>query len=117
MVCRGELQGLGAELEKRGIREAVVDAVSAHEPSELTSYQAKVGPAIRLVADPKREAIRAYGLFHAHGGPHHEDISRPSTFVLDRDGKVVFAHVARDVLDRPDPVETVDAYARAASAR
>ena len=48
-----------------------------------------------LLADPDLEAIDAYGLRHTAAGLGGHDISRPATFVVDREGRIVW----RDLTD------------------
>ena len=57
----------------------------------------KLGLEFPLLSDPDRNVIQAYGV-----ADDSRTISRPATFVVNSDGKVVFAHVGENPRDRPD---------------
>jgi peroxiredoxin len=61
------------------------------------------------VADPDLATTRRYGLVHAGGGPDGQDVPRPATVVLDRDGIVRWFSVTRNYQVRPDPGEVLRA--------
>ena len=85
-----ELQGLGAalsEAEKAGV-EIVAVSPDPNERSQQLAERLRLG--YRFVADPDLAVTRRYGLVHARGGEHGEDVPRPTTVVLDRAGKVVY---------------------------
>ena len=63
----------------------------------------------RFVADPDLAVARRYGLVHAHGGPDGEDVPRPATLVLDRDGVVRWFSISRNFQVRPDPKDVLRA--------
>jgi peroxiredoxin len=46
---------------------------------------------------------------HARGGPEGEDVPRPATVVLDRDGVVRWFSVSRNFQVRPDPGDVLRA--------
>ena len=50
--------------------------------------------------------IRAYDVFHANESKGRA-IARPSTFVLDADGEIVWRYVGERASDRPKPDEIV----------
>jgi len=57
----------------------------------------------RFLADRDLAVTRRYGLVHAGGGPNGQDVPRPATVVLDRDGVVRWFSVSRNFQVRPDP--------------
>ena len=57
----------------------------------------------RFLADRDLAVTRRYGLVHAGGGPNGQDVPRPATAVLDRDGVVRWFSVSRNFQVRPDP--------------
>lgn len=65
--------------------------------------------AYRFVADPDLAVARLYGLVHAGGGPDGQDVPRPATIVLDRDGVVRWFSVSRNYQVRPDPHDVLRA--------
>ncbi len=66
---------------------------------------------VTLLSDSRREVIAQYGLVHpeGHGG---EDIARPATFIIDRDGVVRWMKVAPNFMVRPAPEEVIGALDR-----
>jgi len=56
-----------------------------------------------LLSDESREVVRRYGLVHAGGGPDGQDIPVPALLIIDTDGRIEWAHVARRVQDRVNP--------------
>ena len=63
----------------------------------------------RFVADPDLAVTRRYGLVHARGGQHGEDVPIPTTVVLDRDGVVRWLWISNNFQVRPDPDEVLRA--------
>lgn len=61
--------------------------------------------AYRFVADPDLAVTRRYGLVHAGGGPDGQDVPRPATAVLDRDGVVRWVSASTNYQVRPDPAD------------
>ena len=53
-----------------------------------------------LLADEDTSVIRAYDVFHANESKGRA-IARPSTFVLDPDGEIVWKYVGERASDRP----------------
>ena len=104
-----ELQGLGAELseaERAGV-EIVAISPDPSEQSQRLADGLRLG--YRFLADPDLAVARRYGLVHAGGGPEGQDVPRPATVVLDRDGIVRWFSVARNYQVRPDPDDVLRA--------
>jgi len=98
-----ELQGLGAKLseaERAGV-EIVAISPDSNEHSQKVAEALRVS--YRFVADPDLAVTRRYGLVHARGGADGQDVPRPATVVLDRDGIVRWFSVSRNLQVRPDP--------------
>ena len=55
-----------------------------------------------VLSDPELEAIDAFGLRHTGGGPWG-DIARPATFIVDREGNVVWRDLTENWRVRPRP--------------
>ena len=104
-----ELQGLGAELseaEKAGVQ---VVAVSP-DPNERSHTMAKgLHLGYRFLADRDLAVCRRYGLIHPRGGPNGEDVPRPATVVLDREGIVRWMSLSTNFQVRPDPGDVLRA--------
>jgi peroxiredoxin len=63
-----------------------------------------------LLADPDLAAIDAYGLRHEADGIG--DIARPATFVIDREGRIVWRNLTDNWRIRPRPAELLQVLAR-----
>ena len=97
-----ELQGLGAELSKAEQAGVEIIAVSPdpNEQSQKLAEGLRLG--YRFVADRDLAVTRRYGLVHARGGADGQDVPRPATVVVDRDGVVRWFSVSRNFQVRPD---------------
>ena len=104
-----ELQGLGAKLseaERAGV-EIVAISPDPNERSQKVADGLRLG--YRFVADGDLAVARHYGLIHAGAGPNGEDVPRPATVVLGRDGVVRWLSVTRNFQVRPDPEDVLRA--------
>jgi peroxiredoxin len=102
-----ELQGLGAALsdaERAGIE---IVAVSPDENAQSQRLADGLHLGYRFVADRDLTLTRSWGLVHARGGQHGEDVPMPTTVVLDRDGIVRGLWISDNVQVRPDPSEVL----------
>jgi peroxiredoxin len=100
-----ELQGLGAELsdaERAGV-EIVAISPDPNEQSQRLAEGLRLG--YRFLADRDLAVARRYGLVHPRGGPAGEDVPRPATVVLDRDGVVRWFSISTNYQVRPDPAD------------
>ena len=104
-----ELQGLGAQLSEaeRGGVEIVGVSPDTNEQSQKLADGLRLG--FRFVADRDLAVARRYGLVHAGAGPDGQDVPRPATVVLDRDGVVRWFSVTRNFQVRPDPDDVLRA--------
>jgi peroxiredoxin len=78
-----ELQGLqlrASELRSLG---AEVVAVCVDPPERNAEVRARLRLDFPILSDPQAEAIRAFGVLHAGGGPSGEDIARPGVFLIE----------------------------------
>jgi peroxiredoxin len=104
-----ELQGLGAHLSEAERAGVEIVAISP-DPGERSQKVAEgLGRGYRFLADRDLGVARRYGLVHAGGGPEGQDVPRPATIVLDRDGVVRWFSVTRNVQVRPDPGDVLRA--------
>ena len=104
-----ELQGLGAELSKAEKSGVEIVAVSP-DPNERSHEMAeRLRLAYRFLADRDLAVSRRYGLIHAGAGPNGEDVPRPATVVLDRDGIVRWLSLSDNFQVRPDPGDVLRA--------
>jgi peroxiredoxin len=91
-----------SEAEKAGV-EIVAVSPDPNERSQELAQRLRLG--YRFVADPDLALTRRYGLVHARGGQHGEDVPTPTTVVLDRDGVVRWLWISDNFQVRPDPDE------------
>lgn len=104
-----ELQGLGAalsEAERAGV-EVVAVSPDPGERSQTLADGLHLG--YRFLADPDLAATRRWGLVQPRGGPEGQDVPRPATVVIDRDGIVRWFSVSRNFQVRPDPGDVLRA--------
>ena len=104
-----ELQGLGAHLsqaEKAGV-EIVAVSPDPNERSQKIAEGLHLG--YRFLADRDLAVTRRYGLVHAGAGENGQDVPRPATVVLDRDGVVRWFSITRNFQVRPDPDDVLRA--------
>jgi peroxiredoxin len=104
-----ELQGLGAELseaERTGV-EIIALSPDPNAQSQRLADGLRLG--YRFVSDGDLAVTRRYGLVHPRGGSDGQDVPRPATVVLDRDGVVRWLSLADNFQVRPDPGDVVRA--------
>ena len=104
-----ELQGLGAELseaERAGV-EIIAISPDSNEQSQKVADGLRLG--YRFLADRDMRVTRRYGLVHARGGAEGQDVPKPATVVLDRDGVVRWFSVSANVQLRPAPDDVLRA--------
>ena len=91
-----ELQGLGAQLSEA--EQAGVEIVAISPDSNEQSQQVAEGLHLnyRFLADRDLAVARRYGLIHSAGGPNGEDVPKPATIVVDRNGTVRWFKVAHN---------------------
>ena len=71
--------------------DAEVLAISADSSEENRKLAIKRKFDIRLLSDPDSQVIGRFGLKHPNANPMgNQDIARPATFVLNREGKIVW---------------------------
>jgi peroxiredoxin len=105
----GELQGLGAalsEAERIGV-EIIAISPDPNERSQKVAEGLRLG--YRFVSDGDLAVTRRYGRVHAGAGPNGQDVPRPATVVVDRDGVVRWFSVSRNYQVRPDPDDVLRA--------
>ena len=96
-----------SEAERAGV-EIVAVSPDPNERSQKLAEGLRLG--YRFVADRDLAVARRYGLVHAGGGPDRQDVPRPATVVLDRDGVVRrWFSVSRNFQVRPAPDDVLRA--------
>ena len=80
-----------SRIEEIRALDAEVLAISADSVEANRKLAAKQRFDFQLLSDLEGEAIQAFGLRHANANPMgDQDIARPATFVLDREGNIAW---------------------------
>ncbi len=93
-----------AELHKRGGSLLAISVDTAADSKRLAQREQLAFP---LLGDSGARVIREYGLVHESAGLEAPDIAIPAQFLLDRDRRILWRHVASRVPDRADPEDVV----------
>ena len=97
------------ELGDTGVQILVVSP----DPNERSQQLAeRLRARYRFLADGDLAVTRRYGLVHTSGGHKGQDVPRPTTVVVDRQGIVRWLSLSDNIQVRPDPT----AVARAVQA-
>ena len=76
-------------------------AVSADTPADGQKVAAELNRSYQILSDVYKNFIKQYGVLHPTEG-----IARPSMFIVNKEGKIVWKYVGSDASDRP-PIDTV----------
>lgn len=104
MYCTGQVANLRARLDRFEAGGAQVLVVESSEPYRIraTLDEARIPAgdlALPVLADPSHTVAATYGV--AMQMHHVEWLNRPTSFVIDRDGVLRYAHRGQEVSDRP----------------
>src|SRR5215813_1664596 len=94
-----QLTRLAEDYEKFRKAGAELIAISVDSQSFAWSMGQTTGAKFQILSDADKKTIIAYGILNAeeHGG-----IAKPSTFIVDRDGRIRYLYVGKDGGDRPE---------------
>jgi peroxiredoxin len=95
-----------SEAERAGVE---IIALSPDANGQSQKLADDLHLAYRFAADRDLAVARSWGLVHARGGPTGQDVPRPTTVVLDRDGVVRWFSISRNYQVRPDPADVLRA--------
>lgn len=88
---------------------AEVVAISIDEPEQSKKLAIKKRFDFSLLSDPDAQVIDKFGLRHPDANPLGEkDIARPATFILDRNGQVVWKILPESWRIRVRPETIID---------
>ena len=125
--CNLQLRTFQAQLKRLAEHGAQLVAISPQTPDHSLSMAEKNELGFRLLSDVGANAIGEYGLrfevdeqlraltesvgndIGAHNGPAGWTLPAASTFVIDRDGVVRYAHVRGDWRERAEPADVLAA--------
>lgn len=106
-----ELTKFESQFKELGLQVTLVSPQS-HEKSRR--HAKKVGMDYDFLVDVNNEAAKALGILHTSGTPKgfeilgfESDVPKPTTFVLDEKGKVVFADLTTNYRIRPRPEDII----------
>ncbi len=88
------------ELGDAGVQILVVSPDPNERSQELAE---RLRARYRFLADRDLAVTRRYGLVHAGGGHQGQDVPRPTTVVVDRQGVVRWLSLSDSIQVRPDP--------------
>lgn len=89
--------------------DAVVVAISADLQTDTAMMTERYGLEFPVLSDPEGRVIDAYGLRHPGGDPINEkDIARPATFLIGRDGRVLWRDLTENWRVRVRPGQLLD---------
>ena len=103
----GRFEKRRADFEAKG---ATLAAVSVDSIETSQALAKKLDLHFPILADPKTDAIRAYGVQHV-GKP----FALPAIFVVAPDGRIAWKRVSGTVFDRPPEEEVLEAVSRVGS--
>ena len=81
------------------------------EPIEMAAkFKTETQAPFTILSDPDLAVIRAFGIFH-EDEPKGRMLPYPATYLIARDGTVLWRHIGRETRDRPKPHEMLAALA------
>ncbi len=89
---------------------AAAFGILAQRPENVQEFMASRSLLLPMLIDSDRSIIKRYGVYHPLGLDAFRT-ARPSTFLIDRDGRIRFMYVGESQGDRPDPEAIVAALA------
>jgi len=98
--CQAELAGLNDRYDELAPLATVI-AISGDLPDAVAAYARKRDLRYTLAHDEGGAVSRQYGLTYESGD--RGEVTAPAAVILDREGRVAWFHIAKDVRDRPDP--------------
>jgi peroxiredoxin len=81
-------------------RKLAVVAISVDAQSRSATLADKLALSFPLLSDPRRVAISAWGVAAADS-----KLAVPATFLVARDGRLLYRHVGTTMTDRPGIIE------------
>jgi len=115
-ICSAQVQELG-DFEKQfnelGVRITLISPQS-HQKSK--NHAKRVGMDYDFLVDVNNQAAKTLGILHENGLPtgfqvlgYETDVPKPTTFVLDENGKVIFADLTTNYRLRTRPEDIIAA--------
>ncbi len=93
-----ELQSAYAEFQAH---HAEVLAVAYQDVARAQTMAQIIQPGFPILADVDHAVADAYKVFNLLG----DGVATPSTFVIDKEGRIVWSYIGKDVNDRPSSAQ------------
>jgi len=103
--CQAELAGVNDRYDDLSDKARII-AISGDLPGAVAAYARKRDLRYTLAHDANGQVAAQYGLTYDSGD--RLGVTAPAAIVLDREGRIAWYHVARDVRDRPKPDDLLD---------
>lgn len=113
--CNTYLEAL-AGLQDRLLAVGSVRTVTPDSLVDATTVSTAHRVRFPILSDPDLVAIDAFGVRHDGGGPAGRPIPRPAIFVIAPDGRISYAYIGKNPLDRPLPEGVLAEVEKAAGA-
>lgn len=81
-----------------------IASISTSSPTQARAFSQHTALPFPLLSDVERRVIRAYGVYHLLSLEAFR-MARPSSFLIDRAGRIRYIYVGTNQLDRPDLAE------------
>ena len=103
-VCTTELDSVNNELDTYSDADVQVLGISTDSPFALKAFKEKHGFNYPLLSDHDAEVSAAYGAKYDHDftDAKLDRISKRAAFLIDDDGKVIYAEVLDNAGEQPD---------------
>jgi len=109
-----QLTRLAEDYEKFKGAGADLVAISVDAPSYAWSMAQTTGAKFQILSDADKKTIISYGILNAE---EHDGIAKPSTFIIDKDGRIRFIYVGANAGDRPEDNALIDEIKKVTGAR
>jgi len=110
-----QLSSLAEDYEKIKSAGAVeLITISADNQNYAWSMAQTTGAKYQVLSDSDRSVIKSYGILNAK---EHDGIAHPSTFIVDKNGRIQFLHVGKDPQDRPTDDVLIEEIKKAAAVK
>jgi peroxiredoxin len=86
--------------------------ISADNQNYAWSMTQTTGAKYQVLSDSDRSVIKQYGILNAK---EHDGIAHPSTFIIDKNGRIQYLHVGKDPQDRPADDVLIEEIKKAAA--
>ena len=88
--------------------------ISADNQNYAWSMGQTTGAKYQVLSDSDRSVIKLYGVLNAK---EHDGIAHPSTFIIDKTGRIQYLYVGKDPQDRPSDDVLVAEIKKAAAVK